>query len=93
MTAGAEDEQARKDARWAAYQAQSRRTGQKIQLALVPLWVASALFWWFDPQADAVVRWLFTALAILWLAFAVVLWRQLRRPVPPVPGTGEAPGR
>ena len=45
MTAGADDEQARKDARWAAYQARSKRWVQKFQLALVPFWTVSALSW------------------------------------------------
>jgi hypothetical protein len=56
VTVAAEDAQARRDARWARYQARSRRSAQKFQLALVPLWVASAVFWWFNPGSDLLVR-------------------------------------
>jgi hypothetical protein len=93
MSAGAGDEQARKDARWAAYQARSRRSAQKVQLALVPLWTVSAVVWWFNPQSEPLVRWLFTAVAAMWLVVGAVLWRQIRRPLPPYPGKEEAPGR
>ena len=93
MTAGADDEQARKDARWAAYQARSKRSAQKFQPALVPLWTVMAAFWWFDAEAQPVVRWLFTEVAVLWLGAGVVLWREIRKPLPPYPGKEEAPGR
>jgi hypothetical protein len=93
VPAGADDEQARTDARWAAYQARSKRSAQKFQLALVPFWTVSALFWWFNPTADPLVRWLFAGLAVAQLGLGVVLWRQLRRPLPADPGKEEAPGR
>jgi hypothetical protein len=84
--------QARRDARWAAHQARSRRAALKFQLALVPLWVAIAVVWWLDGDADPVARWLYTANAVLQLGYAAVLWRPLRR-TRPAPGTTEAPGR
>ena len=84
--------QARRDARWAAYQAQSRRAAQKFQLALAPLWMIGAVVWWLVGDADPVVRWLYTGLGVLQLGVAVYLWRELRR-TRPDPGTPKAPGR
>ncbi|WP_448623765.1 hypothetical protein [Geodermatophilus sp. URMC 64] len=89
----ADAEQARRDARWAACQARSRRAGQKFQLAFVPLWPAMAVLWWLNEEADPWLRWMWTALALLQVGLGVTLWRQLRRPLPPVPGNEEAPGR
>lgn len=85
-------EQARKDARGARYQAESRRTVAKIWLALAPIWVAGAVLVWISGH-HAVTRWLWTAVAILQLVHAYLQWRVLRRPLPPVPGQQEGPGR
>jgi hypothetical protein len=62
-------------------------------LALVPFFAVSGIFWWFNPTADPLVRWLFTAVAVPRLGLGIVLRRQVRKPVPPCPGKEEAPGR
>jgi hypothetical protein len=84
--------QARRDARWAAYQARSRRAARKFQLALAPLWGVSAVVSWIDAEADPWGRRLATALAVLQLGHAAFLWRELHR-TRPDPGTPKAPGR
>jgi hypothetical protein len=88
-----DDAQARKDARWGRYQAESRRTQAKVWLALTPLWIAVAMVRWFDGDADELSRWLLTGVALLYLGAGFLQWRVLRRPLPPVPEKHEAPDR
>ena len=85
MTAEADDEQARKDARREQYQdlarARSRRTMAKFQIGLAVMWGTLAVVRWFDDDADPVTRWMFTGLGAAYVVFAAVLyWRVLRRP-------------
>jgi hypothetical protein len=88
VTAGAEDERARKDARWARYQAESRRTQAKVWLTLSGLWVVNAVVWWLLPDAKALTQWLMTVVAVVQLASAPYWWRVLHRPLPPGPDGG-----
>lgn len=67
--------------------------GQKVQVALVPLWVALAVFWVLDEDADPWLRWAWAAFAALHVGRGVTIWRQLRRPAPASPGRRKAPGR
>ena len=87
MALGADDDQARRDARWERYQAESRarmrRTLARFQLVMAPLWVLFAALRWRDDDADPLTRWIFTALAAAYAVTAVVLWwTVLRRPLP-----------
>jgi hypothetical protein len=88
-----DDEQARKGARWARYQAESRRTAAKVQLGLCVVWVVLAILWWAMGDGDSLVRWIYTGLGALAIVAACFHWRVLRRPLPPAPGKREAPGR
>ena len=87
-----DEEQARKDARWARYKAQERRAGAKIQLAMVPLWVGIAVAGWIWGN-DSLSQWLWTALAVFQLGNGYLQWRVLRRPLPAAPGQQAGPGR
>ena len=93
VTTGPEDEQARKDARWAAYQARSRRSRYKVQVALAPLWVAMAVLWGLNEGADPLLRWAWAVLGALHVGLGVRRWRQLREPAPAPLERREAPGR
>jgi hypothetical protein len=88
-----DDQQARKDARWARYQAESRRTVAKVQIVLAAVWVVLAILWWTVADGSSLARWLYTGLGVLAVISIVVHWRVLRRPLPTVPDKREAPGR
>ena len=81
MTSEADDAQARRDARWAQYQAQSRRSMAKLYIGLAVLWVTLAVLWWLNGDADTVARWLNSAVAVGWVGLAVLhWWKFLRQP-------------
>jgi hypothetical protein len=93
VTTGADDERAALEARAAAYRARFRRSQQRFLLWMVPVWLALAAFWWLSSEKGSTSRWLAAALAVGQLIYGVVLWRALRRPLPPEPGTREVPGQ
>ena len=78
MTTDADDQQARKDARWARYQAGSRRTQAKIHTGLAVLWAALAIARWLD-DGDRWLAWAWTVIALGYAALAIQLWRRVRR--------------
>lgn len=91
MTGPRDDEQARRDARWARHQAESQRAVLKAQLALGVLWVVIAVLWWTVVDGSLVSRWLYTGLAAVYCVGAVFWIRALRRPLPRRPEEPGAP--
>lgn len=88
-----ETAQARREARWARYQAESRRTGAKVQIGVAVLWIVVAVLSWTVLDGSSLVRWFYTALAVFSIVTICVQWRVLRRPLPPSPDMQKAPGR
>lgn len=53
----------------------------KIFIGLAVLWMANAVYRWFDADSSTLSRWMFTGLAVVGVGVAVLhWWRFLRRP-------------